>query len=868
MNLEASNTPRSSKGKTGRMRGLVLSLLTILVLAGLLASSVIGPVVADPETPGAGNTTWYKYDVDAPPMISNFSGRSLRYSPSGFPAVAYGGDHLYYSYWSGTQWLTSVVDSSPGVGAYAALAFDKSSRPRIAYYDSINLALKFAYWNGSAWVIQTVDRSMAPQQAQSIQKTNAWRERLRTDETLRDLAPSGTPADPPGVGLYVSIAIDNMNRIHLSYYDNQPELDTEEIGKLKYAYWDGGISGWKIVTVDHRNDVGSYTSIAIKSDGQPAISYMIEKYDDLRFAERAANGEWTITAVDDGDSYVGPFSSLVFDSTGLPHISYYDFGNGDLKYATRKGDGNWKLTTLDSDGDVGLGSSIAIDPDDRIVISYVDKTNDSLRLLEGPGWTSSGNLFTGHVDRFTSASIHYRNDAIASFSRPSIAYLYWATDSYTSLDLELRMATLDGGTWYDSFINRTGKVGVASSLDLDKNSWPHIAYFSDTLDNLKYAGFFKPYLAYPVYSWYYNKITDPFAGGFWPSLRLDKYGRERVAYYDSKLGGLRMAYRDYNVPFWWNTWKLLDIDYDYDVGYYPSLAIDNNDWMHFAYYDATWGDLKYAVYNWYGSIQVTRLDETGDVGKFTSMVLDINNNPYISYYDVDNHQLKLAYITQIGAWTTEVVDVLPEPPVDMDVEVYNSIALDVNGVPHITYYDPINGDLKYAYMTASGWNISIIDSVGDVGRYSSLVIDQQNMEQLCYYDGTNGDLKYAKGPAGNWTIEFVDTVGDTGLWCSLKVTNLGEPVMSYYDLLGGDLKIAASYPLPWNYKGRWSFAPMTMFHFKATPGWASPTPPTVEPTRKPDVIQGFPPGGAEITPVPPGERPPSTPAMSPTPLKP
>ncbi len=41
---------------------------------------------------------------------------------------------------------------------------------------------------------------------------------------------------------------------------------------------------------------------------------------------------WNIETVD-STGHVGSFSSLALDSSGNPHISYYSYTNADLKYA-------------------------------------------------------------------------------------------------------------------------------------------------------------------------------------------------------------------------------------------------------------------------------------------------------------------------------------------------------------------------------------------------------------------------------------------------------------------------------------------------------------------------------------------------------
>ena len=71
------------------------------------------------------------------------------------------------------------------------------------------------------------------------------------------------------------------------------------------------------------------------------------------------------------------------DADGFPHISYYDASNDDLKYATLYASG-WYTQTVDSEGYVGLYTSLALDADGFPHISYYDSSNNDLKYALGP----------------------------------------------------------------------------------------------------------------------------------------------------------------------------------------------------------------------------------------------------------------------------------------------------------------------------------------------------------------------------------------------------------------------------------------------------------------------------------------------------
>ncbi len=737
--------------------------VALLVILAVVFQAVTPALAWQSETPPSEepllapqmtDTGWALYQVDSYHNFFNLTDRTLRFDKNGRPHIVYGGKHLYYTFYDGTKWNLTIVDNSPGVGEYAALALDSNNRPRISYYDAANRSLKFAYFDGFSWTTQTVDTP-------ALAAVDLSPERLhRMNPGKLDFQPMANPEG--AVGLYTSIAIDNNNEVHITYYDTTYADPNDEPGALRYAHWNGVT--WQFgEMIDARTPVGSYNSVAIAPNTQrPCVSYLWEKYDDLAYACREADGSWRRETIDAAGNQ-GAFTSLAFDSNSIAHVSYYDFGNDNLKYAKNKSTG-WEVTTLDTDGDTGLYTSIAIHSDNRVYISYIDDGADDLMLVNSANWSSPQRIAdVASQGRYTSV-------AVDKDGRVGIVY-------YLVENAQLIYKHWNGNGWDSTTLDVAGDVGISSSLDININGAPYVGYGNSSSQDLKYAYAFNT-------TWLKSNIL---AGGYqvgqFNSLKLDSYGRSIIAYYDTASGDLKLAS--------WNgtVWELRTVDASTnDVGRYVSLALDTSNRAHISYYDATAGNLKYAYWN--GSAWVIKdVAVDGDVGKYSSIALDSANRPYISYFDATNGDLRLAYLSPIDAWVSESVDS------GGIVGQYTAIAIDDLNQKHISYYDVDNGNLKYAEQFGSSWQIDVVDSTGNTGLYTSLAVDTFGRAYISYYNASNGDLMYAAGYPASWSVETVAFAGIVGLYTSIGLYG-GSPAISYYDYTNGELWVAMAYPLP------------------------------------------------------------------------
>lgn len=118
------------------------------------------------------------------------------------------------------------------------------------------------------------------------------------------------------------------------------------------------------------------------------------------------------------------------------------------------------------------------------------------------------------------------------------------------------------------------------------------------------------------------------------------------------------------------------------------------------------------------------------------------------------------------------------------VGYYTSLAFDSNDWPHLSYYDLLNGDLRYARLEEgeggkNRWRVEIIDQVGDVGTYTSLALTPDNLPRISYRDETEGKLKLAYFDGESWHNEILDQEGNNGLGTSIALDSAGYTYISY-----------------------------------------------------------------------------------------
>jgi frataxin-like iron-binding protein CyaY len=275
---------------------------------------------------------------------------------------------------AGDKWIIEMVDKG-FVGEYTSHVLDLEDKVHIVYFDYIIGNLKHAKKGPDGWIIENVDQEGTVGQYLSVTKDKEGRiyishrdqgqNRLKMAVFDGNRWNSEVVDTEPWASLDTSICVDASGTVYISYYNFSQ-------GYLKLAVRDKG--QWKIEVVDdgqkQSNAVGGFSCVKVDSSGRVHISYIDSVNGLLKYAVKE-NDAWTIELADDCE-FVGNFTSLALDKDGNPYISYTvdkEPNKPDL-WLARKVGGKWTVELVDTARVAGNYNSIVVDQHANIYISY------------------------------------------------------------------------------------------------------------------------------------------------------------------------------------------------------------------------------------------------------------------------------------------------------------------------------------------------------------------------------------------------------------------------------------------------------------------------------------------------------------------
>ncbi len=344
-----------------------------------------------------------------------------------------------------------------------------------------------------------------------------------------------------------------------------------------------------------------------------------------------------------------------------------------------------------------------------------------------------------------------------------------------------------------------GKIGVGkhTSIDVDANNSVHISYYDQLHGALKYA-YWDGTTPLPVTEFVDFRHDGDL--GLWTSIVADDWFRPQIAYMDEKYDDLKYAIK------MGDTWDVHEVDNGVNVGPFASITLLENPsfpfnprltpyivYMAFNY-NAPQFALKHArLQNDNVSWSKGTIDPSLGVGLFASVVKGADDRLHVSYYDGIKGDLKYATSADGNGWNVRTL-------LTTGVQgLYTSIDMGWDDEPAISYFDATNGTLEVIFKDGANW-VNIVQPVGfssNVGLNTSLVIDHQSKPHISYLNETRGLLKYANKTGASWTTEVITHTASLGTSHSIGMAEIFIPTVAYYDVPHGDLLMASKPATAW-----------------------------------------------------------------------
>jgi len=310
--------------------------------------------------------------------------------------------------------------------------------------------------------------------------------------------------------------------------------------------------------------------------------------------------------------------------------------------------------------------------------------------------------------------------------------------AYHDFNLDVHKQTYKNGTWQGPY--GYGSIGYGTNCPLiaiskvPGNDTFHVA-------NVRYLGsdcYVYVYLKDGrTGSWTGNTVAsqEPDASGGQVGVDIASTGRLdlQVIYTLYNYGSPLLHYKKMTGGTWASEETVSSIAEE-EAGWQFSICIDGSGYPHVAF--LTNGQVRYRRKTAGGWQPVEIVTSNG--GARADMVIDGSSYPHICFCDASG-SIRY-YYKDAGGWHDGGV-----VGAGGGWNQYSGSIAGHNGKYYIAYCDN-SGTLKFAWQTTRGWTSHNVESglgSGDGGHYESLAIDADGGGHIAYYDITNQVLKYA-----------------------------------------------------------------------------------------------------------------------------
>ncbi len=528
----------------------------------------------------------------------------------------------------------------------------------------------------------------------------------------------------------------------------------------------GAISGTPTVlsvsaayTVTATNTGGSDTAAVtiVVNDEVPTIAYSPEN---LTLTKNQTSTNLPLTATVTGS---GTITSWAI-SPALPSGLSFGTSNGTIwgtptSLMTLK---TFTISASNSGGSVNATVNITVN-DEAPDISY---NPDWFELTKGVAMSPTATPInaggaiptsilesTGEVGRGTSLAIDANGYKHVTYFDDTNYVLKYATDA--------------SGSWVNITLNTTTyhQQSSSSSIVIDSGGVLHVAY-SGASGNLTYATCSSTCTSNA--SWTFVEIDDSGSASGSPSLAIDSNNTMHISYIEYNVGTTPETLKYATCSASCTTassWSNITVDNSFNTANHADIAIDSNDGLHISYFKQTYSNPGYYYATCTSSCNATSSWNTLGLGwgaglsglNPTSIVVDSNDVVHFasSYFSGSSggngfsiRSCSASCTTGSWAWSSSQVDTSSA----YFTIGYISIVVDSNDGLHIAYGihgQNVDSALHYASCSSScpsgssstsSWSITEIDGTVEAGTIS-IAIGPNDGVGIVYQDTTNDNIR-------------------------------------------------------------------------------------------------------------------------------
>jgi len=467
-----------------------------------------------------------------------------------------------------------------------------------------------------------------------------------------------------------------------------------------------------------------------------------------------------------------------------------------------EGIGDWSYEVADHG--VFANPSVAVAANGSLHLAYYDWFEKQIWYDKKTGGSWSAEIVDsdGDVGHYSAIAVDAQNHAFIAYNVES-----------SGTSISVRLADNTGGSWNIDTIASGTNIGDYPALALDQDGNPYVLY--DTPSSVNLARRTKK-------GW--ETTALPASASFRRSGGL-AFNSSNVLHIIYRASDAAASLRHASGSFDELTSEL--IDGTVYVGDTLAMAVDDNDIVHYTYYNYHDVEIIYgnnADKDWsveslgsgypvfiaarsindvaisLGYLGVFRKDGASWVQDFfdhgyaaveAALAVDGQGGLHAAIWDGTTQSVRYAKKTA-GEWQPEMV---------MEAAGYVNqniaLAVDADGQRHICFYNGLSLNLNCAYQDGGIWHLDVVDENSFAGRYVDLVLDGSGVLHLSYSDEANGKIKYAKGATGDWEVFTLDTPGLVGLRSAIAIDADDQVYIAYVDASNNDIKLATGQDNAW-----------------------------------------------------------------------